>query len=662
MRVGDVLDGRYELVEKLGQGGFGVVWRALDNRMRRPVAVKVIGHHGGDRAKAALRFVREACAAGNLSHPHIVTVHDLGESALGDQQMTFLVMELLTGRTLTEVLRAGLPAPEESLRWARQLCEALAVAHDAGMVHRDVKPDNIMITDAGHLKVLDFGIAQLDTGAGGLTTTGTIVGSPAYMAPERWTGQRVDGRTDLYALGCVLVELFTGARPFGGDSTPVLMYQHLNEPPPALDPVRFGLPAEVAGLVAELLAKDPADRPADARTVERRLRELAGRPVGAAAGPAVVPTVPDRPAPAELPAPPSVPPSAPPSAPPAGAPSAPPVAPPPVPATAPPVPPAAPPAVVAPAVGAPPVDAPPVTAPPVDAPPVVPAPPAPGAPVLSPLTTPPVVAAAVPDAVRAALRERRSAAFRAATAGESVIQLQAVAQECVAVLGAADRDTLCTWRDFTWYLSRAGDLDGAIRLLSTLVEDMRSALGPADPDTLGARYHLAWCVGESGATVTAIRLLSELLPDLHVSWGPQDTRVLKARHDLALHRANRGDLQGAVLQLHGLLPELVQALGERHPSTLQAWQDLAGYQQRLAQAGRHPGSGPRRGRTPRISPMEALVLVRRLRLWDFADDRQARACMDALDRGTGLKGVADLVFEAPDHVSDEDLVEEIFGP
>ncbi|MER7769355.1 serine/threonine-protein kinase [Kitasatospora sp. NPDC096140] len=641
MRVGDVLDGRYELVEKLGQGGFGVVWRAQDARMRRPVAVKVIGHHGGDQAKAALRFVREACAAGNLSHPHIVTVHDLGQCEVGDREVTFLVMELLTGRTLTEVLREGLPEPALGLRWGRQISGALAAAHDAGMVHRDIKPDNVMITDAGHLKVLDFGIAQLDTGAGGLTTTGTIVGSPAYMAPERWTGGRVDGRADLYALGCVLVELFTGARPFGGDSTPVLMYQHLNEAPPALDPAQFGLPPQVAGLVAELLAKDPADRPADARAVERRLAELAAAPVaGAGAGSvAAVPTVVDR-APAEAVAPvdavapvgPVVPPAppAPPAVPP---PAAPPVAPPAAPPVAPVAPPAAPPAV-------------------------------PGTPpsVLSPLTTPPVLAASPPDAVRAALRERRSAAYRAATAGESAIQLQAVAQECVAALGASDRDTLGTWRDFTWYLSRTGDLDGAIRLLTSVVDDMRSALGPHDPDTLGARYHLVWCVGESGAAVTAIRLLCELLPDLHAVWGPQDTRVLKARHDLAVHRANRDDLQGAVLELHGLLPDLARVLGEHHPSTVQAWQDLAGYQQRLAQSGRRGAGGPHRRRAPRMSPMEALVLVRRLRVWDFATDEEARACMAALDRGIGLKGVADVVFQAPDHVSDEDLVEEIFGP
>ncbi|WP_380285417.1 protein kinase [Kitasatospora purpeofusca] len=601
--VGDVLDGRYQLVERLGQGGFGVVWRAFDTRMRRPVAVKVINHHGEDQQKAALRFVREACAAGNLSHPHIVTVHDLGEGELGGRQVTYLVMELLTGRTLTAVLRDGPADPERSLRWGRQICSALAAAHDAGMVHRDIKPENIMVTEAGVAKVLDFGIAQLDIGAGGLTTTGTVIGSPAYMAPERWTGGRVDGRADLYAFGCVLVELCTGARPFAGDSTPVLMYQHLNEPPPALDPAPFGLPAELAGLVAELLAKDPDGRPADARTVERRLAELeeghrAGRTAGRTAGPAVPPM---------------------PSAPPPTTGSFGPVGP------------------VGPVL-------PPLTTPPVTAPPPAPSPPAPSSP---------------QEAVRATLRERRAAAFRAATPGESAIQLQAVAQEAVAALGATDRETLNAWRDFTWFLSRAGDLDGAIRLLSTVSEDMRLVLGRTDPDTLAARYHLVWCIGESGETVSALRRLVQLLPDLHTAWGGHDPRVLKARHDLAVYTANRGDLAGAVLQLRALLPDLARALGEHHPATVQAWQDLAGYQHRLAAA---PAGRARSGRRPRMHPGEALALIRRLLAWDFGSEQEANACLSALERGTGIKEVGTWILSAPDHVTAEDLVEEIYGP
>ncbi|MFF2657993.1 protein kinase [Kitasatospora sp. NPDC058032] len=554
--VGDVLDGRYQLVERLGQGGFGVVWRAFDTRMRRPVAVKVINHHGEDQQKAALRFVREACAAGNLSHPHIVTVHDLGEGELAGRTVTYLVMELLLGRTLTAVLRDGPVDPVRSLRWGRQICSALAAAHDAGMVHRDIKPENIMVTEAGAVKVLDFGIAQLDIGTGGLTTTGTVIGSPAYMAPERWTGGRVDGRADLYAFGCVLVELCTGARPFSGDSTPVLMYQHLNEPPPALDPAPFGLPAELAGLVAELLAKDPERRPADARTVERRLAELAERRTAGRSGPEGR-------------------------------------------------------------------------------------------------------SEGRAEDVRAALRERRNAAFRAPTAGESALQLQAVAQEAVAALGAADRETLVAWRDFTWFLSRAGDLDGAIRLLSTVTEDMRLALGQGDPDTLAARYHLVWCIGESGETVTALRGLVQLLPDLHEAWGGHDPRVLRARHDLAVYTADRGDLDGAVLQLRTLLPELARALGEQHPATVQARQDLVGYRRLPAAA---PAGRARPGRQPRMHPGEALLLVRRLLARDFASDQEANACLTALERGTGIQRVGDWVLSAPDHVTAEDLVEEIYGP
>ncbi len=628
---GDVLDGRYELVERLGQGGFGVVWRAFDSRMRRPVAVKVINHHGEDQQKAALRFVREACAAGNLSHPHIVTVHDLGEAELGGRRVTYLVMELLTGRTLTAVLRDGPPDPVQSLRWGRQICSALAAAHDAGMVHRDIKPENIMVTEAGTAKVLDFGIAQLDVGAGGLTTTGTVIGSPAYMAPERWTGGRVDGRADLYAFGCVLVELCTGARPFGGDSTPVLMYQHLNEPPPALDPAEFGLPAELAGLVTALLAKDPADRPADARTVERRLAEL--EEGWRAARPGFGPVV----------------------------------------AAAPPVPVGPPAGAVGPVGPAGPA------VPPVPVGPVVPGPVPPGAlpPVLPPLTTPPLTTPphaapphaapshavpphAVPpdEAVRAALRERRSAAFRATTPGESAALLQAVAQEAVAALGATDRETLNAWRDFTWFLSRAGDLAGAIGLLSTVAEDMRLALGQSDPDTLAARYHLVRCIGESGETVSAMRRLAQLLPDLHATWGGHDPRVLKARHDLAVYTADRGDLEGAVLQLRTLLPDLAQVLGEQHPAAVQAWQDLAGYQQRLAAD--PPGRGRRRPLP--MHPAEALTLIRRLLVWDFASDREANACLTALERGTGIKQVGDWILSAPDHVTAEDLVDEIYGP
>ncbi|MFC5667905.1 hypothetical protein ACFP3U_33695 [Kitasatospora misakiensis] len=216
----------------------------------------------------------------------------------------------------------------------------------------------------------------------------------------------------------------------------------------------------------------------------------------------------------------------------------------------------------------------------------------------------------------------------------------------------------CSTGGTSWSSGWAGDLAGAIGLLSTVVEDMGHALGQSDPDTLAARYHLVWCIGESGETVSAMRRLAQLLPDLHAAWGGHDPRVLKARHDLAVYTANRGDLDGAVHQLRALLPDLARVLGEQHPAAVQAWQDLAGYQQRLAAA---PAGRAARRPLP-MHPAEALVLIRCLLTWDFASDREADACVTALERGTGIKQVGDWILSAPDHVTAEDLVDEIYGP
>ncbi|MFJ9441283.1 protein kinase [Kitasatospora sp. NPDC101235] len=608
MRVGDVLDGRYEFEEKLGQGGFGVVWRALDTRMHRPVAVKVIRHDDGDRAKAALRFAREASAAGNLSHPHIVTVHDLGHSEFDDQQVTFLVMELLTGRTLTEVLRDGRPEPRVSLRWGRQICEALAAAHDAGVVHRDIKPDNVMITDAGQLKVLDFGIAQLDTGASGLTTVGTVIGSPPYMAPERWTGDRVDGRADLYAFGCVLVELLTRKRPFGGDSTPVLMYQHLNEPPPELDPAKYGLPQHLPALVARLLAKDPQDRPADARTVAQWLSDLAEGRDRPPAPPTAARTEPGRPA---------------------------------------------------------------------GTPPLRPVRPQrrgrsrqPGQPRLRPVgraalvyPEPPPSARHVPPVedeavVRGRLREGLRAAQQENPAAEAVQPLRSAVDAAVRALGAGDPEVVAARQDLAGCLGRAGEPAQAAQVLLDLAEDLRTLLGATDPELLKVRCELARQVRDSGETVTAIRLLTELLPALKGVWGPRAVPVLQARHDLAVCRARRGDFQGAALELNGLLPVLVEVLGPQDERGLRAAADLAEYREG---ARHHRVNRAVRVLRRRIGRGEAQELIRRIRAAARAGGSVAEPAR-ALERRTGVKGVGQRVAAAPGYVSDEDLVEEIFGP
>ncbi|WP_051966666.1 serine/threonine-protein kinase [Kitasatospora mediocidica] len=269
MKAGQLLGERYELVRELGRGGFGVVWEARDLRLGRSVAVKTLRHRGPDSANDIRRMVREVEILARLSHPNIVVVLDQGEAEDEPDRVSYLVMELLDGPTLAHVIATEPPDLARSLAWGRQLCTALGAAHAAQVIHRDVKPENIMLTGPGWevVKVLDFGIAQIGDNLDPLTTTGSVIGSTRYLAPERWSGGPGTVRSDLYALGCVLYELFTGNRPFTSTSQVGLMNQHLAHHPPR----PAWLPAELGELLLALLAKDPADRPADADEVRRRL-------------------------------------------------------------------------------------------------------------------------------------------------------------------------------------------------------------------------------------------------------------------------------------------------------------------------------------------------------------------------------------------------------
>ncbi|MFF4320208.1 protein kinase [Streptomyces sp. NPDC001568] len=276
--MGTTIEERYELAELLGKGGFGEVWRAKDSRVGRWVAVK-IGFP--ETPEDTRRFEREASLAGNLAHPNIATIHDFGRTRHGGRDAVFLVMELLRGRSLAQVLDAGVPPLADALEWVTRIADALGAAHDAGIVHRDVKPGNVMVTDTGVTKVLDFGIAKSHgSPTTDLTATGMIIGSFPYMAPERWTGGStgvpVDGRADLYALGCVLTQLLTGRLPFPGGAVHELLAQHLMTEPTLPCSVREGLPPALDVLVRDLLAKAPDDRPESAREVVRRLEEIAG--------------------------------------------------------------------------------------------------------------------------------------------------------------------------------------------------------------------------------------------------------------------------------------------------------------------------------------------------------------------------------------------------
>lgn len=277
---GELLEGRYRLEERLGGGGMGEVWAAVDVRMRRPVAVKLVHAVAGmAAAEVEQRFTHEVRSAANLPHRHTVTVHDCGEAVVAGRRTLYLVMERLDGRTLAQVFREAAPLPwYDVVDWAGQIATALSAAHERGIVHRDVKPQNVMLTDSGVIKVLDFGLAKFlgeTLRVADLTVTGTAMGTLAYMSPEQCRGDAgIDHRSDLYSLGCLLYEGLAGRPPFTSPAPHALLYQQLHEAPRPLRP--GAAPAPVADLVMRLLAKDPARRPRDAASVVAELgRQLA---------------------------------------------------------------------------------------------------------------------------------------------------------------------------------------------------------------------------------------------------------------------------------------------------------------------------------------------------------------------------------------------------
>ncbi len=290
---GELLEGRYRLEERLGGGGMGEVWAAVDVRMRRPVAVKLVhAVPGMAAAEVEQRFTHEVRSAANLPHRHTVTVHDCGEAVVAGRRTLYLVMERLDGRTLAQVFREAAPLPwYDVVTWAGQIATALSAAHERGIIHRDVKPQNVMLTDTGVIKVLDFGLAKFlgeTLRVADLTATGTAMGTLAYMSPEQCRGDAgIDHRSDLYSLGCLLYEGLAGRPPFTSPAPHALLYQQVHEAPRPLRP--GAAPAPVADLVMRLLAKDPARRPRDAASVVTELgRHLAAhrQPAVPAAAPA----------------------------------------------------------------------------------------------------------------------------------------------------------------------------------------------------------------------------------------------------------------------------------------------------------------------------------------------------------------------------------------
>jgi tRNA A-37 threonylcarbamoyl transferase component Bud32 len=260
---------RYQPVARLGAGAFGEVQRAHDRLLGRDVAVKRIRLEAfvepARLEEVKKRLVREARVAARLRHRNIVTTHDI----VSAPDTSFIVMELVEGETLQTLLaRRGRLGLEETVRILEQVAAALDHAHASGVVHRDVKPANIMIEPSGHVKVMDFGIAKLDEGAN-LTSTGAIMGTPNYMAPEQARGESVDARSDLFSLGCVLYECLSGTRPFQSPSVGAILVKILTEEPPPVDVAALGLPPGLVPVLRRATAKDPSARfPSGAAVIE----------------------------------------------------------------------------------------------------------------------------------------------------------------------------------------------------------------------------------------------------------------------------------------------------------------------------------------------------------------------------------------------------------
>jgi hypothetical protein len=263
--------GRYLVRGRIGKGGMGMVYRGLDEALEREVAVKTLVAEGGFDADSRRRFAVEAKAAARLSHPNIVTVHELGE----DRGILFIAMEMLPGADLESLLRSGETLPlAEKLDIVAQVCRGLAYAHERGVVHRDIKPSNVRLLDDGTAKIMDFGIAKLGPDHH-ITKTGMMIGTVHYMSPEQVRGRPLDGRTDVFSAGVILYELLAGERPFKGDDVTAILYKIVNEEPTPLALDALGeIAPRLRGALDKALAKDPAARYPDASAFAEELTAL----------------------------------------------------------------------------------------------------------------------------------------------------------------------------------------------------------------------------------------------------------------------------------------------------------------------------------------------------------------------------------------------------
>ncbi|MFG2290956.1 tetratricopeptide repeat protein [Streptomyces sp. NPDC048595] len=581
-----LVQGRYRLLDTIGRGGMGEVWRARDESLGRQVAVKCLKPLGPRHEPSFLqvlreRFRREARVAAALQHRGITVVHDFGE----DAGTLFIVMELLNGRNLSQLLddnrRQPLPVGDV-VEIAEQVTAALAYTHEQAVVHRDLKPANIVRTTDGTVKICDFGIARLGHDIGftaRLTGTGIAMGSPHYMSPEQIGAHAIDHRSDLYSLGCVLYELATGVPPFDlGDAWAVLVGHRDTAPAPPRT-LRPDLPEPYERIVLELLAKDPDDRPRDADDLAKRLADARHRHPArrAPAGPddttAATPRLPSWTRGITLGSP-------------AGA------------ARRPPRPTADPAATVLtdtwtgggdPRRG--------------DTSPAV------------PLASP-----APPDDHRAALTGRLEAAHALGRQGryfdahqryaevladqqralgpdhpdtlgcrhhlarnlgrlgrleDCLAMTREVAEARARVLGARHPDTLTTRCELARVLGKLGNWAAALQIHQQVAAARAAALGPDHPDTLAARYEVGIGLGRLGRNAEALALYRDLIAARTRTQGATDPDTLRARHGLGVNLGQLGRWQEALAEAREVAAARERALGPDHPDTLVSRREAA---------------------------------------------------------------------------------------